>query len=512
MLISHVGEHGSLILEVEEDRLLYEGERVYSYDASRDNLAFILFRDGVRLLSLHPGLLEEEVEALTDCLAHADDLADAEHDLVTRFWEQDFAHIDYHVADPFLGGEVLDEGTVDALRETVLRRLDEVALPDDGEASLKLRDLTAVEPVGIDVTSLGLSAQEIDQSERAAQEPSDLVDDFLAVLLEMAGKTSGTYDEHDPLTRALITVVDGYLDRLNLEGLEVVVEQLQRLEAQGRYPPGFAGLVIGGAVTARKVTGLLAGCSEEAGTARVERFLTGARPWIIPALLEALAATEDRAARKTLLAILDAGGGVSGSHLVPLFEDPRWYVVRNAAQLAAGVRDPKLVGQLERLRRHPDVRVRREIVRTLDAFAADPAALQALARAASDQDSSVRTLAARSLGRHGGREHEAVILAQIEAKDFDSRPPDEIEALLLALADLSKERGVPVLDRLWRRRLFVARPMSVRVAALRALGTISDPSSQTALSQAAKSGEAQIKKTALRALQEARRSGGEKQL
>ena len=108
-------------------------------------------------------------------------------------------------------------------------------------------------------------------------------------------------------------------------------------------------------------------------------------------------------------------GESRGPISTPLFEDPRWYVVRNAVQLAAGMRDPELVRQLERLRRHPDVRVRREIVRTLDTFGGEAAALQVLAKAVSDEDSSVRTLAARSLGRHGGREYEAVVLAQIES-------------------------------------------------------------------------------------------------
>jgi len=183
-------------------------------------------------------------------------------------------------------------------------------------------------------------------------------------------------------------------------------------------------------------------------------------------------------------------------------------VVRNAVQLAAGMREPELVSQLERLRRHPDVRVRREIMRTLDTFGGEAAALQVLAKAVSDEDSSVRTLAARSLGRHGGREYEAVVMAQIETRDFDSRPPDEIEAFLVALADLSKERAVPVLDRLWRRRRFVARPMPVRISALKALGTISGPTSRTALSQAAKSGEGQIRKTALRVVQGAQHPGG----
>ncbi len=508
MLISYVDERGTLFLEVAEEQLLHEGERVYSYEASRDNLAFLMFRDGVRSLSLHPGLEEGEIEALTLCLAHADDLTDAEHDLVTRFWEQDFVHIDYHVADPFLGGEVLREGTIDALRETVLRRLDEVALPDKLETGVRPGDLRVVEPAEIDVQSLGLSAQEIEQSEQAVEDPSNLVDDFLVVLLEIAGRSSGAYDENDPLTRALVTVVDSYIDNRNLEGLELILEQLQRLEAQGRCPAGFPGLVMGRAVTAQRVSSLLAGTGQEAPeqVARIDRFVATARPWIIPALLEALAVTEDRAVRKTLLVVLDTGGGVSGSHLTPLLEDTRWYVVRNAVQLAAGMRDPELVRPLERLRRHPDVRVRREVMRTLDTFGGEPA-LQVLTQAVTDEDSSVRTLAARSLGRHGRRQHEAIVLAQIEARDFDSRPPDEIEAFLIALADLAKERAVPVLDRLWRRKRFIARPTPVRIAALKALGTIPGPSARAALLEAAKSGEAQIKKTASRVLQEAQYSG-----
>ena len=53
----------------------------------------------------------------------------------------------------------------------------------------------------------------------------------------------------------------------------------------------------------------------------------------------------------------------------------------------------------------------------------------------------------------------------------------------------------------------MAKPMSVRVSALKALGTIPGSSSQAALSHAAKSGEGQIRKTALRALQEAQQVG-----
>ena len=97
----------------------------------------------------------------------------------------------------------------------------------------------------------------------------------------------------------------------------------------------------------------------------------------------------------------------------------------------------------------------------------------------------------------------------MEGNDFDTRPAEEVEGFLVALAALGKERAVPVLDRLWRRKRFRAGPVSVRLAAVQALGTISAPAAQSALMEAAKSGDAQVKRAAARALQEARarRSG-----
>ena len=120
---------GALALDVREDALTFEGEAVYLHETSRDNLAFLMFRDGVRTLSLHPGCEIGESEALVDCLAHAEDLANMEQDLVTALWERDLSHIDYQVVDPFLGSALLREGMVDALRETVLRRLETVQAP-----------------------------------------------------------------------------------------------------------------------------------------------------------------------------------------------------------------------------------------------------------------------------------------------------------------------------------------------------------------------------------------------
>jgi hypothetical protein len=502
-VISHVNARGPLTLEVEEGRLTYAGQQVYSYQTSRDNLAFLLFRDGIRSLSLYPGLEAGEVEVLVDRLAHADDLADAEHDLATALWEQDFAHIDYHVADPFLGGEVLREGTIDALRETVLRRLDEVALTGVSRTGAPAGGMRPVERTELDAESLALTQTEIEQSEQAATASSTALEDFTLVLLEMAGDSPEPSSGDDALIRSLSMVIDHYLENRNLEGLSLVLDRLQRLEVQGRRPAGFVGLVVGGAVTAEHLVGLLEGIGQAPPdeAARIDNFLGTMRRWAIPALLQLLGETDDRAVRKMVLAVL-LSDDVPGQYLWPLMQDSRWYVVRNAVQLAAGSLDPDLAGHLERLLHHPEVRVRREVMRTLDASGGDRD-VQALVKALNDEDSSVRTLAARSLGRHGAREHEATVLAHVESRDFDTRPTEEVEALLGAFARVGGERAVAVLDKLWRRRRFSAHPLPVRLAALQALGAVSSPAAERALKEAMESGEAQLQRTAVRALHEA---------
>jgi hypothetical protein len=499
---SHVHECGPLSLQVEETRLVYDEEHVYSFAESRDNLAFLMFRDGIRSFSFHPGLEKAELGSFVDCLAHADDLADIEHDLATAFWEQDFVHIDYQVADPFLGGEVLREGTVDALRDTVLRRLDEVALADELPAEPSGAVLSAVEPMQVDPGSLTLTQTEIEETERTVAESSDALEDFIVVLLEMVCDESQSANDDLALIRSLSAVVDHQLENGNLESLCLVLGRLREFEQQGRCLPGLVESVVGEAVTAQRLGALLerSGQAKEEDAGQVERFLGLVLPGALPAVLELLVATDDRAVRKTLLAALETQEDLS-AHIWPLMRDMRWYVVRNAVQLMAGSPDLELPVRLEKLLGHPDARVRREVVRTLDTLESTRS-VPGLLKALDDEDSSVRTLAARGLGRHGGSGQQATLLAHLESGGFDTRPAEEVGAFFLAFAALVGEKAVSVLDKFWRRRHLRVRPLSTRLAALQALGTVGSPEAERILKEAARSREAHVRQAAARALQE----------
>ncbi|MBN1629771.1 MAG: HEAT repeat domain-containing protein [Thermoleophilia bacterium] len=502
--MTQLNANGPLVVEVEEQELVWDGQPVYAYNASRDNLAFLLFRDGIRSVSFRPGLEPKELETFVSRLAHADDLESADYDLATALWEDDFAHIDYTLVDPFLEGEVLTEGAIDDLRGVVLTRLEEARSVTEPQAEQAQVNLEVVDLKATDLDTLEISADEAARGDMAAGLPTTTLEEFAVVLFELLGNYPWPIEEGDGLHRALVTVIGTYAKTGDLHQIDFLIERLKQSEVQGRCTPGFVGSVLTNSVTAESLNQLFlkTGQVSATDTAQIQHVLAQVRQWVLPALLELLTDTSDRAIRRGLLALLRSGDGVPATLLGPLMRDHRWFVVRNAVELATVSRDETVMEDLDRLTRHPEAQVRREVMRTLSTLGG-PRAARFLARSLSDEDASVRVLAVSGLGRIGGPAHEAAVLAEINSRGFEARSPDEIGAFLNTYAALGGERAVPLLDRLWRSKLFDSHPRPVRVAALRALATIPGPLALSALREAVKSGGAQLEREAERALQEA---------
>jgi hypothetical protein len=501
-LAQYLDEWGTLALGVREDALILEGQPVYEREsASRDNLAFLMFRDGVRAIFFHPGCEIQELEGLVDCLAHAYDLPNMEHDLVTALWERDLINIEYEVVDPFIGGSALREGTVNALRETVAGRVEivraDILLPGD-PAMINVRDVKA-KRYGDDV--LALTPEETERRQNAAATLVSPTRDYAEVLLEIAGKIP-VADLNDVIIDSLAAVLGAFLDDGDIPGVMLVLEHLGLLEAQRYCPVGSVAFVTGDAVTADRLRRLLEGAREGSPEKYevTQRFLMFVRRWITPSLLEILTEAGDRAIRKTILELLGEKNIVSWQDLEPLLTDPRWYVVRNAVHLAADIGHHDLVYHAGRLLAHPDVRVRRETVRALGRLGGSDS-VHGLVQALSDGDPSVRTLAANGVGRRGEPEQKGALLARIEDRGFSYSSPEEIEAFLGAYAELAQNQAVPMLERAWRKGRLSTRPAAFRLAAVSALGKVRGPASQEALEEAARSDDPQIRRAAAEALQ-----------
>jgi hypothetical protein len=502
----YLKQFGALVLGVWESELVVDGAPVFGRDTGRDNLAFLMFRDGLRSLVIRRGVERGELERLVDALAHADDLASIEHDLVTVLWERELDHIDYQVVDPFQGIGTLREGMVDALRETVVRRLDVVqtnklAAPDLYNA--KVRRVTARY---YSDQVLKLTPEEVERAEREVAGLGDVLKDYSEVVLEVAAKLPVTASS-DAVMQSLAAVVGAYLDRDDVDGALFILDRLSDLEVQRWCPGGSVGFVAETGISTDHIWKMLEALRQAPPdrVERIDRLLLMVRKWITPPLLEILTGTNDRAIRKIVLELLGDEAAVPWRDLEHLLGDERWYVVRNAVHLAAEMGHEELAEHASHLMSHRDVRVRRETVRAMGRLAST-STVRVLAQALSDTDASVRTLAANALGRKGGPEQKAQLLARIEDRNFPSLASEEMEAFLAAYAELAQDKALPLLMRLWKKNLFSAKPSTVRIAAVLALGRVRSAAAMSALKTAARSDEQLIRRAAAEALQ--RRAGG----
>ncbi len=125
-------------------------------------------------------------------------------------------------------------------------------------------------------------------------------------------------------------------------------------------------------------------------------------PLAIHPMLEQLAEEPDMASRKQIIDLL---AGLADDYVDELGQhvsDDRWYFVRNVVGLLGGTRSPSAIPYLERTIRHPDARVRREVIRAASSIP-DPRAVEVLIAGLTDDDGQNVQLAARYLALTGER-------------------------------------------------------------------------------------------------------------
>ena len=102
-----------LVLTVAETDFVWEEQVVYHQPNKNESLAWGLFKDGMRSLTLKRGAEQEELPRLLETINRARYLpADASDDLLTLLWEQEFQYIQYQFVEFFgEGGGAMPEQT-----------------------------------------------------------------------------------------------------------------------------------------------------------------------------------------------------------------------------------------------------------------------------------------------------------------------------------------------------------------------------------------------------------------
>src|SRR5690242_19938128 len=88
-----LAEYGAITYEFRSDDVLFDETSLYPARSRDDNLALPFYRDGVRSLTLQPGVEPREIDALLDAVLQVTGQNPGDDDLVTLLWEAQLNHV-----------------------------------------------------------------------------------------------------------------------------------------------------------------------------------------------------------------------------------------------------------------------------------------------------------------------------------------------------------------------------------------------------------------------------------
>ncbi len=178
---------------------------------------------------------------------------------------------------------------------------------------------------------------------------------------------------------------------------------------------------------------------------------------LISPLVRALGAEPRAGMRGMLCDVLVRIGREHVDELGSFVTDPRWYLVRNLANILGRVRAPQGVPYLARLVHHSDSRVRTQTVDALASIGTEAA--QALVGTfLNDPEENVRLRALRSLDARGMEGAVSALVAILEIRDPFNRLLVIRQAAIEAVARIGAREALPILKKLARARLVLGRP------------------------------------------------------
>jgi HEAT repeat protein len=506
-------EHGTLVLRFTSDDVLCEETSLYPARSRDDNLALPFYRDGIHALTFSPGIEAAEIETFLDALLQVTGQNAGEDDLVTLLWEAHLQHLDVDYVpsegDVGGGGGGGAEGG-DVVPWPTPRG------PDDGEAT----DLPPeVAPAGADTRSddwtLGDLAVEVEAgfAELEALAPA-----------EMARFISEYGAEHDvPLATATIAIASAFLHAgADLADTTELARFLPRVLRQtltaGSWTEGRHCLALlhkCGRQSEWSLEGFvqelmqpisIAGVIEKLDQqepAAIAEFVGLARDLGEPAvdwLNLALAESQQRRTRRALAEAIAELCRDDPERLSPWLSDPRWYVVRNIVHILGWIGGARTLGLLATAMRHPEPRVRQEVIAALgqaDRAEARPLLLSMLEGA--DARTFCSVLHQLSVARD--ERTATVLVGYLLNPEFEQRPLEVRRAVYSALAATGGDEILPELEEeLHKGNWFSRYQEAHRQAVARCIGRIGTPHARAVLERGVRSKRAPVRKACMDAL------------
>ncbi len=476
-------------LHVVETRLEWEGRVVLDEEGrTSDNIAWLLYKDGIRELKMLEGFEQEELGVFFNLLQRVRKATDDDDDLLTLMWEREFVTLQYRYVDltqeSGTGVEsmeraeqkekILSPAQAEAGLESTqssIAKMDEfdqtLYFLDDGEVEylhneIKREFATDLRPAVI--ASL-LDTFETQKDPTVREEICGLLDYFLLVLLSLAQYRNAAY----LLREAAVTAN---------RAPEVLDAHKQRL------------IQLGELMSDPKPLGQLLQALEDSPLRAPQRELDELFGILQPRALETILSWIGRSSNPPLKMLLEVGAtrlaSSNSAELIRLIGSEDEAVVLEAIRRAAALKSPAAVPALGKMLTVGETEMRLAAVTALTNIGS-AGAMQMLERGLVDEERDVRIVAVRSLGARNARAALPRVEAAIKGKELRESNLTEKMAFFEAYGLLAGDAGVPLLDGLLNAKGFMGRKddSETRACAAMALGKINSPKAAESLNRAA---------------------------
>jgi HEAT repeat protein len=521
-LATLLASHGTLRLEVGSNTLSCAGHQVHAGRSREDNLAGVLHRDGIRLLTLELGIEARELDVLLDKILQVTGPAAVDDDLVTLLWDAALPHVAVET--------VAIENEADGSADDDAERASDVAWPKQQSGAAPLPagsaaplpagsaaplpagsaplgpedsrsddwttndDSTGIEQAFDEIETTALTEIARFQQEYDASLQEDIVIGTIRILQDCLASDLTENDRE---------ILADFIPRVLLEALAlgdwrtaaVALRLIRTCDPQWSVEEFSQTLCGPLAITTRKVVAALDGQDP----VNVESFLTLAPQfgstlveWLMHVLAESMQMRVRRPLAKTIAELLVD----HPEHILPWVSDERWYVVRNVVYILGLVGGDGIASYLRVPAEHPEPRVRREVVAALSQVSRD-ASRPILVGMLKGAEPQLFGTIVQQLAMDDHPSLAETLLELLRDETFGVRSAEERHGLFLALATRGDVVLAALEAELYAGGLFSRRPDPDRPAIALCVARIGTPAARAILARGLRSNRGSVRKACL---------------
>ena len=439
-LTDFLKKYGALHLEIERDRITYKDEAVSKGLPEEGSLHFALFQVGIRWLKFLPEIEPEEIQGILNIFVkHSKISSDSDGDIVTAFWEAQFPHLEYEVAEFSWVEEREEAKDISSL----------IQGKTPGLASGEYRD----QPDSMEILALDPSALMLTDKEKQIlkdmirrEEGEDLTS-FLDILLDSLLQHRDQ-ENFKVISEVLSDEFKGSLIRKDfidsfriLHGLRYVLDSC-RTETPwaGQFLEKFLlNLSLESQAPLEEIWSSLG--MEDAGIlGQIFKFFS---PQAIPLFVTFLPRTQSTAVRQVLVDSILLLASADMGPLKVILEKPDEGIMENLIPVLVRLEGEQAMDNLVDMALHSSAQVRQEAVKGI--IRRDPARLKDLFSSIDSMEKEVRMLILEQLGRSRDTWVEDHLLDYLQKLPFNKKNTDYLEACFKTLGKCGSAHSVPYL-------------------------------------------------------------------